>query len=107
MIFHSLLSVCNWDVGKAQVVIAQRKLLQSPSGHSAEAQCPVVVPAQGTSDPAAVSAQTNSSYGADSVQSLPKSTGMSKNPDEETPGAADCLCRGYLTVTFCFHYVSV
>lgn len=89
IIFHSFLSVCNWDVGKAQAVIAQRKLLQSPSGHNAEAQCPLVVPAQGTSDPAAVSVQTNSSYGADSVQSLPKSADMSKNPDE-TPGMADC-----------------
>lgn len=86
-----LLQVCNWDVGKAQAVIAQRKLLQSPSGHNAEAQCPLVVPAQGTSDPAAVSVQTNSSYGADSVQSLPKSADMSKNPDE-TPGLR--LSRG-------------
>lgn len=103
MIFRLSLSVCNWDIGKAKAVIAQRRLLQSPTDRSSEALDPLVVPAQGTSDTAhSGTAHPNSSYGAVSAQSFPKSADMSKNPDEETPSTADCRLIDILFLSSAF-----
>lgn len=101
------LSVCNWDVEKATAVIARRKLLQSPTDHSSAQQYPLVVPAQGTSDPAAGTAQPHSSCGAVGVQSLPKSADMSKSPDGEMPSTDDVEdIYFYLPLSFYLNLIS-